>query len=119
MIKLKNSVFKLVNNKKFNINCVKLEDAIKIHSKKINLFIDLRNVREVQKYESVLGSKYLLKDTLKFWVDCNSVCNKEIFKENFNFIFYYASDWRSVLATITGNNINLLSTSNLISSFRK
>ena len=85
----------------------------------MNLFIDLRNIREIEKYEGVLGSKYLLKDILKFWVDCNNIRNKEIFNENFNFIFYYASNWRSVLAKIAANNINLLSTSHLISSFHK
>ena len=43
MIKLKNSVFKFVKNKKININCVKTDDAIKIHS---NKWLELSDPKE-------------------------------------------------------------------------
>ena len=41
MIKLKNSVMKLVENAKKQINNLEVCDAIKIHPKKTNLFIDV------------------------------------------------------------------------------
>ena len=49
MIKLKNSVFKLVEKAKKDINCIKTEDAIKTHSNKMNMFIDIRDIREIKK----------------------------------------------------------------------
>ena len=49
MIKLKNSVFKLVENMKINITRVKTENDIKIHSNKMNMFIDIKGIREITK----------------------------------------------------------------------
>ena len=47
MINLKNYVFKLFENAKIYINCVKTEDAIKIHSDKMKMFADIRDIREI------------------------------------------------------------------------
>ena len=49
MIKLKNSIFKFVKDGKNNINCVKTEDDIKIHSYKMNMFVDIRYIIEISK----------------------------------------------------------------------
>ena len=39
--------------------------------------------------------------------------------QNFNCIFYYALHWRSALALLTGNNTELLNTSQLIGKYNK
>ena len=49
MIKIKTSVIKLVESAKKQINNLEVADAIKIHSNKTNLFIDVRDIREIQK----------------------------------------------------------------------
>ena len=46
-MKLKNPVYNLVEYEKEQINNLEDNDAIKIHSKKMNLFIALRNIREI------------------------------------------------------------------------
>ena len=48
MIKVKNSVMKLVENAKKNINNLDVDDAIKMHSNTSNLFIDVRDIREIK-----------------------------------------------------------------------
>ena len=49
MIKLRNSVFKLVKNEKVNINYVETKEAIKIHYNKMNIFVDIRYIIEISK----------------------------------------------------------------------
>ena len=119
MIKLKNSVFKLVEKAKKDINDIKTEDAIKIHSNKMNMFIDIRDIREIKKTGRILGAKHVPRGMLEFWIDPNSPYHKEFFNENFNFIFYCASDWRSALATLAANNIGLLNTFYLIGGYNR
>ena len=110
MINLKNSVFKLVENAKININCVKTEDAIEIYSNKMNKFVDIRNIREISKYGWILGYKQVPSVILKFWIDIKGQYQREFLNESFNFTFYCASDWGSALATLAANNAGLLNT---------
>ena len=119
MIKLKNSVFKLVKNKKFNINCVKPEDAIKIHSNKMKMFVDIRNIIEITKSDRILGAKHVSRVILEFWKDFKSQHQRKFLNECFNFIFYCASEWRSFLTTLIANNVGFLNTSNLIGGYNK
>ena len=119
MIKLKNSVLKLVENAKKNINYIKTEDAIKTHSNKINMFVDIRDIREIKKSGRILGAKHVPRGMLEFWIDPNSPYHKKFFNENFNFIFYCAADWRSALATLAANNIGLLNTFHLIGGYNR
>ena len=119
MIKLKNSFFKLVKNEKINITCVKTADAIKIHSNKINMFVDIRDIIVITKSGRILGDKHVPRVILEFWKDTKSQHQRKFLNECFNFIFYFASDWRSFLTTLIANNIGLLNTSNLIDGYNK
>ena len=119
MIKLKNSVFKLVKNEKININCVIIEETIKIHSNKMNMFVDIIDIIEITKSGRILGAKHVPRVILEFWKDTKSQHQRKFLNECFNFIFYCASDWRSFLTTLIANNIGLLKTSNLIGGYNK
>ena len=119
MITIKNSVQELVNLAKTNINNVEVKDALKLHSNKSYLFIDIRDIREIQKSGRILGAKHVPRGMLEFWIDPNSPYHKDFFNYDLNFIFYCASDWRSALATEAANKIGLLNTSHLVGGFNK
>ncbi len=119
MIKFKNYVFKLVENAKNNINHIKSEYAIKIHSNKINMFIDIGDIREIKKSSRILGPKDVQRGMLESWIDHDNPYHKKFFNDNFNFIFYCASDWRSASANLVANNIGLLNTSHLIGGYNR
>ncbi len=119
MIKVKTSVKKLVKSAKKQINNLEVSDAIKMHSNKKNLFVDVRDVREIQKSGRILGAKHVPRGMLEFWIDPESPYHKKIFNDNYHFIFYCASDWRSALATLSANKIGLLNTSHLVGGFNK
>ena len=112
MIILKNSVFKLVENAKININYVKTEDAIKIQSYKINMFADIRDIREISKDGLILGYKNVPSVISEFWITIKGQYQKKFLNKSFNFALYCASDWRSALATLIANSIGLLNTPN-------
>ena len=119
MIKVKNSVKELVESAKKQINNLEVSDAIKIHSDKTNLFIDVRDIREIQKTGRILRAKHVPRGMLEFWIDPESPYHKQFFNDNYHFIFYCASDWRSALATLSANEIGLLNTSHLVGGFNK
>ena len=119
MIKMKNSVIKLVENAKKQIHNLEVDDAIKIHSTKTTLFIDVRDVREIQKSGRILKAKHVPRCMLEFWIDPQSPYHKKFFNDNYHFIFYCASDWRSALATLAANEIGLLNTSHLVGGYNK
>ena len=110
MINLKNSVFKLVENAKININCLKIEDAIKIHYDKMNMFADIGDIREISKDGLILGYKNVPSVILEFWIAIKGQYQKKFLNESFKLTLYCASDWRSALATLMANSIGLLNT---------
>jgi len=119
MIKLKNSVKDLIVKAKKSIRNLTAEEAIKLHVDKNNLFIDLRDIREITKSGRILGAKHVPRGMLEFWIDPNSPYHKEFFNQNFHFIFYCASGWRSALSTEAANNIGLLNTSHMLGGFSR
>ena len=119
MINLKNSVLDLVESAKKQINNLDPSEALKIHGEKTNLFIDIRDIREIQKSGRILGAKHVPRCMLEFWIDPKSPYHKTFFNDDVRFIFYCASDWRSALATEAANKIGLLNTSHLVGGFNK
>ena len=117
MITLKNSVQSLVHKAKKKINNIDIKNALKLLSNKQFLFIDIRDIREIQKSGRILGAKHVPRGMLEFWIDPSSPYHKEFFNDDLNFIFYCASDWRSALATETANKIGLLNASHLVGGF--
>lgn len=76
MINLKTSVLELVDNAKKEINNIKASDALKLHDDKTNLFIDIRDIREIQKSGRILGAKHVPRCMLEFWIDPKSPYHK-------------------------------------------
>ena len=63
------------------------------------VFVDLRDVRELQREGKVKGAFHAPRGMLEFWVDPDSPYHKPLFAEDKQFIFYCHSGLRSALAT--------------------
>lgn len=87
MIKLQNSVNDLVENTKTKIRNLTLEEAIILHDDTNNLFIDLRDIREITKSGRILGAKHVPRGMLEFWIDPNSPYYKEFLTKIFILFF--------------------------------
>ena len=117
MIKIKTSVMKLVESAKKQINNLEVGDAIKMHSNKTNLFIDVRDIREIQKSGRIFGAKHVPRCMLEFWIDPNSPYHKEIFNQDKKYVFYCAAAGRSALAAKVAQDMGLNPVSHLEGGF--
>ncbi len=62
------------------------------------LFVDLRDVRELEKEGRIPGAQHAPRGMLEFWVDPDSPYHKPVFAEGRQLILYCKSGWRSALA---------------------
>lgn len=62
------------------------------------VFVDLRDIRELQRSGKIPGAFSCPRGMLEFWIDPQSPYHKEIFSQDKTFVFYCASAWRSALA---------------------
>lgn len=105
MQKLKISSAELVARAKAKIDEVETEDAISLVNDPGVLFVDIRDIRERQRFGFIPGSFHCPRGMAEFWVDPESPYFKEIFAENRRFIFHCAAGWRSALTVATLNEM--------------
>jgi rhodanese-related sulfurtransferase len=65
------------------------------------VFVDLRDVRELERDGMIPGAFHAPRGMLEFWVDPGSPYYKPVFAEGKTFILYCQADWRGVLAAAT------------------
>ena len=63
------------------------------------VFVDIRDVRELERDGMIPGAFHAPRGMLEFWVDPDSPYYKDVFGSGKEFVFYCASAWRSALAT--------------------
>jgi rhodanese-related sulfurtransferase len=64
-------------------------------------FVDVRDVRELEREGVVPGAVHAPRGMLEFWVDPESPYHRPVFAEDKEFILFCAAGWRSALATKT------------------
>jgi rhodanese-related sulfurtransferase len=74
-------------------------DAIKLASDPNVVFVDVRDVRELEREGLVPNSFHAPRGMLEFWIDPDSPYHKPVFAEQKQFVFYCAAGWRSALST--------------------
>jgi rhodanese-related sulfurtransferase len=89
------------------IDTLTVEDAIALHSHRDVTFIDVRDVRELEREGRVPGAFHCPRGMLEFWIDPQSPYHKPIFAEDKRFVFFCAGGWRSALAAQTAHRMGL------------
>ena len=74
-------------------------DAIKLANDPNVVFVDVRDVRELEREGLIPNSFNASRGMLEFWIDPESPYHKPIFAEKKRFVFYCAAGWRSALST--------------------
>ena len=81
------------------ITTIPIQEAIeKIDDPNI-VFVDIRDIRELERDGMIPGAFHAPRGMIEFWIDPDSPYYKEIFGSGKTFYFYCASAWRSALAT--------------------
>lgn len=65
------------------------------------VFVDIRDLRELDREGMIPGAFHSPRGMLEFWVDPESPYYKPVFTEDKTYVLYCAADWRGVLAAST------------------
>lgn len=81
-------------------------------------FVDVRDVRELEREGVVPGAFPAPRGMIEFWVDPDSPYFKPVFGEKKEFIFFCAAGWRSALTTKTVQDMGLENVAHIGGGFK-
>jgi rhodanese-related sulfurtransferase len=97
-VKIKKGIKELVAEANAEIETVTVNDALKLKDDPGVTFVDIRDIRELDRDGRIPGAFHAPRGMLEFWVDPKSPYYKEIFGSGKKFVFFCAGGMRSALA---------------------
>jgi len=97
----------LIDAAEREVETLAVEDAIALHGRDEVVFVDLRDVRELEREGRMPGAFHCPRGMLEFWIDPQSPYHKPIFTVDKRFVFFCAGGWRSALAAQTAQRMGL------------
>lgn len=82
-------------------------DAIKLAGRDDVVFVDIRDIRELQRDGKMPGAIHCPRGMLEFWIDPNGSYYKPVFGQDKKFVFFCAGGMRSALAAQTAQRMGL------------
>ena len=104
---MKKSVKSMVDDAMEVITTYGVDDARELHGRDDVQFIDIRDVRELEREGVIPGAFHAPRGMLEFWVDPSSPYHKPLFAQDKRFVLFCAAGWRSALATKTLQDMGL------------
>ncbi len=104
---MKKSVKSMVDDAMSVITTYSVEEAMELHGRDDVQFVDLRDVRELEREGVIPGAFHAPRGMLEFWVDPESPYHKPVFGQDKRFVLFCAAGWRSALATRTLQDMGL------------
>lgn len=89
------------------VRSVEIDEAETLHEDPNVLFVDIRDVRELERDGMITGASHAPRGMLEFWIDKDSPYFKPWLAEDKLYVFYCASGWRSLLATQVAQRMGL------------
>jgi len=89
------------------IETLPVADAIRHHGAGDVAFVDLRDIRELDREGRVPGAFHCPRGMLEFWLDPASKYHKPVFAAARKFVFFCAAGARSALAAQTAQRMGL------------
>jgi rhodanese-related sulfurtransferase len=87
-LKLKKSVKQMLAEANAEIETVSAEDALRLKDDPGIVFVDIRDIRELDRDGRIPGAFHAPRGMLEFWVDPESPYHKEIFASGRKFLFF-------------------------------
>lgn len=116
-MKLKIGYKELIAHAMDQIETLSLEKAQDLIGDGETVFVDIRDVRELEREGMIPNAMHAPRGMLEFWVDPDSPYYKPIFGEGKRLVLYCASAWRSALATETLKRMGVPNISHLEGGF--
>ena len=98
---MKKTVKSMVDDAMSVITTYSVEEAQELHGRDDVQFVDIRDVRELEREGIVPGAFHAPRGMLEFWVDPESPYHREAFAQDKEYVLFCAAGWRSALATKT------------------
>jgi rhodanese-related sulfurtransferase len=116
-VKLKLGYEELIAQAMAQIETIPLEKAQDLLDDSNTVFVDIRDIRELEREGMIPNAMHAPRGMLEFWVDPDSPYYKPIFGEGKRLVLYCASAWRSALATETLQKMGVPNVSHLEGGF--
>ena len=97
----------MVDEAKARITTIGLDEAQARLGRDDVVFVDLRDVRELEREGMVPGAFHCPRGMLEFWLDPDSPYHKDVFAADKEFVFYCNGAWRSALAADVAQQMGL------------
>jgi rhodanese-related sulfurtransferase len=104
---LKQGYKALVDRAMAEVTTYSVEQARALHGRPEVCFVDVRDVRELEREGVIPGAVHAPRGMLEFWVDPESPYHRAVFAEDREFVLFCAAGWRSALAAKTLQDMGL------------
>ncbi|SPJ31093.1 rhodanese-like domain-containing protein [Falsiruegeria mediterranea] len=89
------------------VKTMPVAEAKTLYDNDAYVFIDLRDIRELQRAGMIPGAFSCPRGMLEFWIDPDSPYHKDVFNQDKTYVFYCASAWRSALSAKVAQEMGL------------
>ena len=97
----------LVEAAEREIETLAVADALALHGSDDVVFVDLRDIRELDREGRMPGAFHCPRGMLEFWIDPDTSYHKPVFAADKRFVFFCAGGLRSALAAATAHRMGL------------
>ena len=105
---LKKGIKDLVADAEAVVETMSLDDAIAAHGRDDIVFVDVRDIRELERDGMIPGAYHAPRGMLEFWFDPDSPYFKtDLGREDATYVLYCAAAWRSALSAKTLNDMGI------------
>ena len=98
---MKKTAKTLVDEAMAQVTTYTVEQARALHGHAGVQFVDVRDVRELEREGVIPGALHAPRGMLEFWVDPESPYHRDVFAQDKEYVLFCAAGWRSALATKT------------------
>lgn len=98
---MKKTAKALVDEAMAQVTTYTVEQARALHGHPGVQFVDIRDVRELEREGVIPGALHAPRGMLEFWVDPESPYHRDAFAQDKEYVLFCAAGWRSALATKT------------------
>jgi len=97
----------LVDQAMAEVRTLSVDEARAMFDDSAVQFVDVRDIRELEREGVIPHALHAPRGMLEFWVDPESPYHKPAFAQDKTFVFFCAAGWRSALATKTVQDMGL------------
>lgn len=115
--KIKVGYKQMVAEAEAEVETIEVSDAAKLVDDDGVVFVDIRDVRELQREGKIPGATHAPRGMLEFWVDPESPYYRDVFGQEKRYIFYCAGALRSALAAQTVQKMGMTNVCHLGGGF--